>query len=212
MSFVFVERIRSVKQMINCWFLQLIMVNKKIDVIIPHTDTAWVRNILLNRLIISLVFVTFLVLSCSRQIPADPMCRMSALYAESAPSPAACLIKSNGKLLAIKSHDDDAWNLPRLKRQKSKSAQCTAHIAVWKTTGLNVEVSKLLFTAQNQTQYFECRLTDEYSRQLEQFPVPNWAKRKTSTISLVYPFVTHQDQWVSDINLSNLREAFNQLE
>ena len=131
---------------------------------------------------------------------------------KSAPSPAACIIKSNGKLLAIKSHDDDGWNLPSHKQQKSKSAQCTAHNAVWKTTGLNVEVGNLMFTAQNQTQYFACKLTDDFSRQLEQFPVPSWAKRKTSNISLIDPFYTQQDQWVSDINLISLREAYNQLE
>jgi hypothetical protein len=83
---------------------------------------------------------------------------------------------------------------------------------VWKTTGLNVEVGNLMFTARNQTQYFACKLTDDFSRQLEQFPVPSWAKRKTSNISLIDPFYTQQDQWVSDINLISLREAYNQLE
>jgi len=166
----------------------------------------------LNRLIITLVVVTFFVFSCSRNIPADPMCRTSALYPESEPSPAACLIKSNGKLLAIKNHDEDVWNLPHLKQQQSISAQCTAHMAVWKTTGLNVEVGRLLFTTQNQTHYFACKLTDDFSSQLKTFPVPSWAKRKTSEIALIDPFNTQQDQWVSDINLIDLREVYNQLE
>jgi len=47
---------------------------------------------------------------------------------------------------------------------------------------------------------------------LKQFPVPSWSKRKVSNISLVDPFDTQQSQWVSDINLINLREAYNQLE
>tara|TARA_R110000751_G_scaffold73956_1_gene149703 strand:- start:54010 stop:54432 length:423 start_codon:yes stop_codon:yes gene_type:complete len=140
------------------------------------------------------------------------MCRASLLYTDIKPSPAACLIKSNVQLLAIKNHDDDGWNLPTHKKLKSTSAQCTAHLAVWKTTGLNVEVGKLLYTAPNQTHYFACKLTDDYSRELQQFPVPSWAKRKTSAVSLVDPFNTQQDQWVNEINLINLREAFTQLE
>ena len=177
--------------------------------IITHTHAASVSNIVLNRL---LVVVTIFVLGCSRDIPGDPMCRTSVLYTQTSPSPAACLIKSNLQLLAIKNHDDDGWNLPTHKQQKSTSAQCTAHLAVWKTTGLNVEVGKLLFIAPNQTQYFACKLTDDFSSQLKLFPVPSWATRKTSEISLVDPFETEQDQWVRDINLINLRDAYNQLE
>jgi hypothetical protein len=185
------------------------MADHKIDVIITYTDNASVRNILLNRL---LIVVTIFMFGCSRDNPADPMCRTSVLYTETQPSKAACLIKSNFQLLAIKSHDDDAWNLPTHKQQKSTSAQCTAHRAVWKTTGLNVEVGKLLFTAPNQTQYFDCKLTDDFSKQLEMFPVPPWADRKTRNITLVDPFNTEEDHWVEDINLIILREAFNQLE
>ena len=185
------------------------MANHEIDVIITHISTAGLRNIVQNRL---LVVVTIFVFGCSRNIPADPMCRTSVLYTETKPSAAACLIKSNVQLLVVKNLDDDGWNLPTHKQQKSTSAQCTAHRAVWKTTGLNVEVGKLLFTAPDQTQYFACKLTDDYSRQLKQFPVPSWSKRKVSNISLVDPFDTQQSQWVSDINLINLREAYNQLE
>jgi len=139
------------------------------------------------------------------------MCRTNSLHLESKAAPAACLIKSNGKLLAIKGHDDDGWNLPNHKLQKSISAQCTAHLAVWKTTGLNVEVGNLLFTAQNQTQYFACALTDDFSSELKTFPVPSWANRKTSHISLIDPFNTQQSQWISDINLIDVRVAYNQL-
>jgi len=178
-------------------------------VIIPHSATTSVRNIVLNRL---LVAVSISLFGCSRDIPADPMCRVNVLYTEMKPSAAACLIKSNVQLLVLKNHADDGWNLPTHKQQKSTSAQCTAHQAVWKTTGLNVEVGKLLFTTPNQIQYFECKLTDDFSKQLQQFPVPSWSTRKTSHISLVDPFDTQQNQWVSDINLIDVREAYVQLE
>lgn len=187
------------------------MENKRINVIIPHSAATSVRIILQNRLFITLVFVTFFVLGCSRELPAEPMCRTNAQYPETAHSPAACLIKSNGKLLAIKSHNKDGWHLPSHKQHPSTSAQCTAHKAVWKTTGLNVEVGKLLFTDQNQTQYFACNLTDDFSRQLKVFTVPSWAKRSTSDIELVNPFETQQDQWINETNLIDVREAYTQL-
>ncbi|MEP1444812.1 MAG: hypothetical protein ABJK37_01685 [Paraglaciecola sp.] len=139
------------------------------------------------------------------------MCRTGNVDTELPPAAAACLIKSNSRLLAIKTHSEDAWNLPNLKLQKKTSAQCTAHSAVWKTTGLNVEVGKLLFTDQNQMKYFECTLSDEYSSQLQTFPVPAWASRRTAKIALIDPFETHQDQWAKDINLINLRKAYTQL-
>lgn len=163
---------------------------------------------MLNRLV---VVVLIFVFGCSRDIPADPMCRTNALYTETRPSAAACLIKSNVQLLVIENHGDEGWNLPTHKQQTSTSAQCTAHRAVWKATGLNVEVGKLLFTGPTQIQYFACELTDDYSSQLMLFPVPSWAKRNTRHIALLDPFETQQNQWVNKIDLIDLREAYNQL-
>ena len=74
-----------------------------------------------------------------------------------------------------------------------------------------MEVGKLLFTDQNQTQYFACKLTDDFSRQLKVFTVPSWAKRSTSDIALVNPFETQQDQWINETNLIDVREAYTQL-
>jgi hypothetical protein len=139
------------------------------------------------------------------------MCRLDAQQLEMKPSAAACLIKTQGKLLAIK-NNANGWNLPTNKQQKSTSAQCTAHNAAWKTTGLNVEVGKLLFTSSSQIQYFACSLTDDLSKKLIEFPIPPWGKRETSEISLVDPFETQQEQWAKSINLIDLRKAFNQLE
>ncbi|MFQ3191736.1 MAG: hypothetical protein ACI936_002880 [Paraglaciecola sp.] len=183
--------------------------NEKINETITNIQPASIRNIVLSRLFIA---VTIFVFGCSRDIPADPMCRTNILYTETKPSAAACLIKSNVQLLVVRSQDDDGWNLPTHKKQQIMSAQCSAHQAVWETTGLNVEVGKLLFTAPDQTQYFECKLTDDFSSQLQVFPVPPWAQRKTSEIALINPFATEQDHWVNHIDLIKLREAYNQLE
>jgi hypothetical protein len=95
--------------------------------------------------------------------------------------------------IVVKNHDAKGWDLPIHKQQKLISAQCTARQAVWETTGLNVEVGKLLFTAPDETQYFECKLTDVFSRQLQGYPVPAWTQRKTSEISLVDSLSSEQD-------------------
>lgn len=187
------------------------MENAPHNVIIPHTNNTCVCMIFKNNILCILAALTLINLGCSREIPANPMCRTHDLSTHSAPSPAACLIKSNGKLLALKIYDDKGWSLPSLKQQKTTSAQCTAHLAVWKSTGLNVEVGDLLFTSENQTQYYACSLTDEYSSQLDTFPVPPWANRKTKHISLIDPFDTRQDQWEVEIDLIQVREAYTQL-
>ena len=144
-------------------------------------------------------------------MPADPMCRAEQLYTETPPTAAACLIKSQLQLLAIKNHDEDGWSLPYLKMQASMTGQCTAHSAVWKATGLNVKVGQLLFTGADHTQYFACELTDDFSKNLNEFPVPSWATRKTKQINLVDPFETQQSHWESYINLIEVREAFTKL-
>ena len=63
------------------------------------------------------------------------------------------------------------------------------------------------------TTYFrECKLTDAFSSHLQVFPVPPWAQRNTTHISLINPFDTEQDHWVNNIDLIKLREVYNQLE
>lgn len=187
------------------------MENEQIDVIITHPEIPSVRNIVLIRLILLLMMSILLGSSCSRDIPAEPMCRTADLYSESAPSAAACLIKSNGRLLAITQQKSDSWTLPFHKQHQAISAQCTAHKAVWKTTGLNVEVGELLFTSKSQTQFFACKLTDDYSKQLTDFPVPPWARRATTKIALIDPFNTQQHQWVDELDVIQIRQGFNQL-
>jgi hypothetical protein len=104
------------------------MGNEEISLIITKIHTAGIRNILLNRLFVAL---TIFVLGCSRDIPADTICRVETLYTETKPSAAACLIKSNVQLLVVKNHDTKGWDLPTLKQQNLISAQCIAHRVVW---------------------------------------------------------------------------------
>jgi hypothetical protein len=156
------------------------------------------------------VTAALLLISCSRDIPSDPMCRVKASLKELPPAPAACLIKLNGKLLALKNNNSENWHLPADKLQKKTNAQCTAHQAVWKTTGLNVEVGKLLLIDNHNTHYFSCQTNSLFSRELTYLPVPPWSLNRVSQINLVNPFETEDQEWADEIDLIKLRKAFTQ--
>lgn len=158
------------------------------------------------------ILVNFLVSACSREIPSDPMCRVQAQLKELPPAPAACLIKLNGKLLALKKHTKQTWQLPSEKLQKNTSAQCSAHIAVWKTTGLNVEVGKLLLKDKNNIHYFSCQTSNPFSTNHTTMPVPAWSKHRIFKIKLVNPFETSTNEWAKKIDLIQVRQAFTKLE
>ena len=172
------------------------------------TTPSNIRTILTKRLLIILIFSHALLMGCSREIPANPMCRITPESPELAPAKAACLIKLDGKLLALKFQGDNHWHLPIGKAQKSTSAQCTAHQTVWKNTGLNVEVGALLFTSQDKVQHFACHVTDELAQQLTAFPVPEWANRQVTQVDLIDPFNIPKDQWPATVNLIEVRQAF----
>lgn len=156
------------------------------------------------------VGTALLSVSCSREIPSDPMCRVKATLKELPPAPAACLIKLNGKLLSLKNNHSENWHLPFDKLQKKTSAQCTAHQAVWKTTGLNVEVGKLLLIDDHNTHYFSCQTNNQFSADLTYLPVPPWSLNKVSHINLVNPFETEDQEWTDKIDLIKLRKAFTE--
>ncbi len=136
------------------------------------------------------------------------MCRIAPNSLVQPPAAAACLIKHQGQLLALQKDQTDHWWLPQQRLNKALSPQCTAHQAVWKNTGLNVEVGPLLMTGKNQIQYFSCQLTDPYTQQLSTFDVPPWANREVQHIALVDPFALKQQEWNEQINLIEIRQAF----
>ncbi|MCF2950044.1 hypothetical protein L0668_18135 [Paraglaciecola aquimarina] len=148
---------------------------------------------------------------CSKDIPADPMCRVQPSEKPLSPAPAVCLIKLNSKLLAITTHQQELWSLPVEKQHKAKSAQCSAHQAVWKSTGLNVEVGELLFTDEKNVHYFSCIAQNPLTKDQIQLPVPTWATSKVNNIQLINPYQTQAEDWSPRHDLLKLREAFTQL-
>ncbi|MGJ8679698.1 hypothetical protein [Paraglaciecola sp.] len=162
---------------------------------------------------IALILAVFsLFTACSKDIPADPMCRIQAQQKTLPPAPAACLIKLNGKLLAIETLKEKTWSVPIEKQNKDQSAQCSAHQAAWNSTGLNVEIRELLFVSQNNTHYFACTANNPLGETEVQLPVPAWSKHKINKIQLVNPYETRPQDWSAAFDLVKIRDAFTRLQ
>lgn len=164
------------------------------------------------RLLYILLVVTTFFLACSREIPADPSCRINPELSASDPAPAGCLIKLDGKLVALQSDHEDLWFLPQQRIQNNISAQCTAHQAAWKNTGLNVEVNQLLYVDDENTHYYSCTLTDRFSQDLQSLDVPPWASRNVTKVGLVDLFATEDNEWSERHKLIEIRQAFTKIE
>ncbi|WP_233267280.1 hypothetical protein [Paraglaciecola sp. L3A3] len=150
-------------------------------------------------------------LACSKEVPSDPACRVDEQQSL-APAEAVCLIKLNGKLIAVKNNNMEKWDLPKDKQQGNLSAQCTAHQAAWKATGLNVEIGQLLWVDEGNTHYFTCLASSQFSSTQQDFPVPPWANHKIEKIGLLDPFATRDEDWEPRLDVIKLREAFTQIE
>jgi ADP-ribose pyrophosphatase YjhB (NUDIX family) len=179
--------------------------------IIMASQTQLVRNPLNLRLFI-IGFSSFILIACAKEQLADPMCRIAVSYSPAPPASAACLIKLNTKLLAIRLQNESGWQLPTGSLNTKQSAQCSAHQAVWQSTGLNVEVGQLLGHSPDNTQLFACALSNGFDDPTLDIPVPNWANHKVAKIHFVDPNNTSQSQWSDNSDLSQLRTLFKNLE
>ena len=104
------------------------------------------------------IIVVFLQ-SCMRSEIASPSCRVNAKYASNQQGSGACIIRMNDKLLATQLNSG-LYDLPTSDSISSNlapsSAQCSAHQELWKQTGLNVEVEKVVGIQKDGTWLFSC--------------------------------------------------------
>ena len=147
---------------------------------------------------------------CTKERTAEPMCRTSEAETPAPAAAAACIIRLDNKLIAIASADS-GWQLPTEKSQANQSAQCTAHQAVWQSTGLNVEVAQKLGETSNNMQIYNCLLTSGFDSQTQSLPVPTWAQHKITKIEIINPFETTHAQWSDNIELIEIRTWFNKI-
>lgn len=158
-----------------------------------------------------IIFSTLLLNTCAKEQIADPMCRIAPMFSPAPAAPAACLIKSATTLLVLSLQNDEGWQLPTGNVNNKKSAQCTAHQAVWQSTGLNVEVGQHLATSSDNLHYYACTLSNGFNTLTPALPVPAWAQRKVVKISFVNPNDTSASQWSTKSDLNLIQALFNKL-
>lgn len=167
-----------------------------------------VRNFLCLRLLFILLSC-LLLNTCAKEHVAEPMCRMQENVIPAPSAPAACLVKLDTKLLVINLQSENGWQLPEGNLNSKKSAQCTAHQAVWQNTGLNVEVGQLLITTPDNLHIYNCVLSNSFDELTQNIPVPDWAHRKVRNISFVNPYIISPRQWSQKSDLILVRNLFN---
>ncbi|MDP5039882.1 MAG: hypothetical protein NWQ26_03305 [Paraglaciecola sp.] len=160
------------------------------------------------RLFIFLLSI-LLLSACAKEQVAEPMCRIDKDTLPAPAAPASCLITSNTSVLVLKLKNKNGWQLPTGYKNNKMSAQCTAHQAVWQSTGLNVEVGQLLDIAPDNKHIYSCALSNGFDTLTQDLPVPDWAHRKVVNISFADPNLTPESQWSEKSDLILIRSLFN---
>lgn len=213
-------------QLRSAEILQLNVVSAyKFDSIIVAQDRIKSNTLITNHLTLdnilfkfglSRIFVTSYCLigifSCSGEYPADPVCRVNSQYQESIQANAGCLIRVGNQLVTIGHRLSGKLDIPGGTQTGDESAQCTAHRETWQETGFNVEVGQLLGVQENGFRFYQCTLAGDFTGEIKQFPVPDWASTEVTAIELKDPFVTRDTDWRYPDELVEIRGMFNQIE
>lgn len=164
--------------------------------------------------LISILLISFTSLvSCTSEIPSQPMCRVDQDHYENVSANAACVIRVGKNILALTHRTSGKFDLPGgTSDGEQESAQCTAHRETWEETGFNVEVGQFLGSNANGFRFYACTLDDDFGGEFVSFPVPGWANIEVKTIQLINPFVTTPNEWRFPDQLIKIRGMFNQIQ
>lgn len=89
-----------------------------------------------------------------------PPCRIVPEYTDSARGNAACLIRREDEVLAIRHRFSDRLDLPGGRSDGIETGQCTAHRETWEETGLNVVVGPRV-SRPDESLLYECSLSGD---------------------------------------------------
>lgn len=148
-----------------------------------------------------------LIQACSKQSLPEPSCRVNANYVSNQQGQGACIIRLNNKLLAIK-RASGLYDLPISESISEKSAQCSAHYEMWKQTGLNIEVEKVVGIQANGTWLFGCKLEAGFDGSEPPFGPPPWVGSDIKQIEFVEPFTLEINQWHRPDQFIVVRDGF----
>lgn len=134
----------------------------------------------------------------------------SAILANVSPTGAACLIKSNEKVLLIKHRLSGKLDFPGGGLLSGESIACTAHRETWEETGFNVEVRQYLSTTANGLVLFGCHVDAGLETLPNEFDAPPWAKLEVITLIKADPFSLSQNSMRFKDDLIPLRDGYTQ--
>ena len=169
---------------------------------------------------LSAIFAVLTLFACSQSTPSSPICRISdallsrnvhaEINAQAAPVGAACLIKTEGKVLLVKHRLSGKLDFPGGGLSDNESLACTAHRETWEETGFNVEVSEYLSTTSNGLVIFGCNLDAGIEKLPNTFDAPPWSKIEVVELVKADPFMLGHDAMRYADDLIPLRDGYTQ--
>lgn len=156
---------------------------------------------------LSVIFAVLTIIGCSADAPAPPMCRDASEYAGNNDN-AACLIRTDDRLLLIRHRLSGKLDLPGGGKREGETLACAAHRETWEETGLNVMVADVLGTSANGLVIFHCQEQANLAALPDEFSPPDWASLEVTSLHKVNPFeLEHDDLRFAD-DLLPLRDGF----
>ena len=188
------------------------------------TNRRWIilpkSMIILFRL--SAIFAVLTLFACSQSSPNAPVCRVSdTLLSQenqvdenrsTALIAAACLIKTNSKVLLVEHRLSGKLDFPGGGLLENESVACTAHRETWEETGFNVEVTQYLSTTPNGLAIFGCDLDAGIEALPDAFDAPPWAKLEIKKLVKADPFTLDHDAMRFADDLIPLRDGYTQFD
>jgi hypothetical protein len=155
---------------------------------------------------------SLLIFACSEAPPAEPSCRVNAQHISNHQGAAACILRMSNNMLVTQLHSG-RFDVPTADTNSSndgmlKSAQCLAHQAMWRDTGLNVEVQRVVGAQTDGTWLFACTVNAGFDGTEAPFEAPNWSKANVENVVFLNPFDIEQDNWDEPEHFTAVRDAF----
>ena len=171
---------------------------------------------------LSAIFAVLTLFACSQSSPSAPFCRVSDRLltqenyirenAQATLVAAACLIKTNNKVLLVEHRLSGKLDFPGGGLLEHESVACTAHRETWEETGFNVEVTKYLSTTPNGLAIFGCDLDAGIETLPDAFEAPPWAKLEIIKLVKADPFTLDHDAMRFADDLIPLRDGYTQFD
>lgn len=152
----------------------------------------------------SAVLLLLPLLGCS-EAPNEATCRTSTAPAQGH-SRSICLIPGGFNQVMMLRDDTNMVTLPMADTANASNEQCTLHQHIWRQTGINVEVGRLLISTPHNTGIYACFEQAGLAAIDSSFPSPQWANPKLEWVKQD-PFVLTEQEMADKDLLVPIRDA-----